>query len=377
MVATVLLTLGRLPKGLDIARGFKANGWRVIVAEPFKRHLLGASRAVDRSYRTTAPSVSRERYLSDLLRIIRDEGVSLVVPISEETMHVSFLSEALPAGVTLFTMPPADILSLHNKETFIERAHAAKLSVPETVALGNVAAEVLVANSDCVIKPVHSCSGRGLRFVKRGEPLPDTGSGGRAIVQRRIEGEELSTCSLVHGGNVISTVVYRGVQRSGRVAVVFERVEQPAIAEWVRRFAAVCGWTGFLSFDYIVDFDGMPWAIECNPRTTSGVHFWRKDDISRAIWDRGFVPAYRPERRLQQFYSALTETQMSFFRRGPFRENLLSLVKTPDVTWSAEDPKPFLTMTWTSWEIIRMAFAQKSTFGEVATLDVGWYDNDT
>ena len=86
------------------------------------------------------------------------------------------------------------------------------------------------------------------------------------------------------------------------------------------------------------------------------------------------MPAYRPERRLQQFYSALTETQMSLFRRGPFRENLKSLANTRDVTWSIDDPMPFLTMTWTSWEIIRMAWAHKAKFGEVATLDIGWYD---
>ena len=73
----MLLTLGRLPKALDVARSFKANGWRVIVAEPFKRHLLGASKAVAKSYRTTAPSVSRDRYLAELQQIIRDEGVAL------------------------------------------------------------------------------------------------------------------------------------------------------------------------------------------------------------------------------------------------------------------------------------------------------------
>jgi hypothetical protein len=35
---------------------------------------------------------------------------------------------------------------------------------------------------------------------------------------------------------------------------------------------------------------------------------------------------------------------------------------------------PFLTMTATSWAIIRMAMARGVPFGEVATLDVGWYD---
>ena len=41
MTGNLLLTLGRLPKALDVARGFADLGWRVVVAEPFKRHLAG------------------------------------------------------------------------------------------------------------------------------------------------------------------------------------------------------------------------------------------------------------------------------------------------------------------------------------------------
>jgi hypothetical protein len=92
------------------------------------------------------------------------------------------------------------------------------------------------------------------------------------------------------------------------------------------------------------------------------------------VVEPGFIPRYRPEARLQQFYSALTETQMSLFRRGPFRENLRQLFTTRDVSWDRHDPMPFLTMTATSWPIIRMAMARGVPFAEVATLDVGWYD---
>ena len=56
MTGNLLLTLGRLPKALDVARGFADLGWRVVVAEPFKRHLAGASRAVAQSHRVTAPA---------------------------------------------------------------------------------------------------------------------------------------------------------------------------------------------------------------------------------------------------------------------------------------------------------------------------------
>lgn len=374
MTGNVLLTLGRLPKALDVARGFADLGWRVVVAEPFKRHLAGASRAVAQSHRVTAPAEDKQAYLADLRRIVAEEKIDLIVPVSEETMHVAFLRDGLPATTQLFTMPPETLLRLHNKHGFAQQAAAWGLTVPETYALGDPSAQALAQSGPVVIKPVHSCSGRGVRLLPAGAALPASDRAIPAIVQRCVIGAEYSSCSIAHHGRVASTVIYRAAQRSGSVAVAFERVEHSAIAGWITRFIAAANWTGFIAFDIMVNEAGEPWGIECNPRMTSGVHFWQREDIARAVVEPGFIPRYRPETRLQQFYSALTETQMSLFRRGPFRENLRQLFSTRDVTWDRRDPIPFLTMTATSWPIIRMAMARGATFGEVATLDVGWYD---
>jgi hypothetical protein len=374
MTGNVLLTLGRLPKALDVARGFADLGWRVVVAEPFKRHLAGASRAVAQSHRVTAPAEDKQAYLADLRRIVAEEKIDLIVPVSEETMHVAFLRDGLPATTQLFTMPPETLLRLHNKHGFAQQATAWGLTVPETYALGDPSAQALAQSGPVVIKPVHSCSGRGVRLLPAGAALPASDRAIPAIVQRCVIGAEYSSCSIAHHGRVASTVIYRAAQKSGSVAVAFERVEHPAIADWITRFIAAAQWTGFIAFDIMVNEAGEPRGIECNPRMTSGVHFWQREDIARAVVEPGFIPRYRPETRLQQFYSALTETQMSLFRRGPFRENLRQLFSTRDVTWDRRDPMPFLTMTATSWPIIRMAMARGATFGEVATLDVGWYD---
>ena len=97
MSRTVVLTLGRLPKALDLARGFSSVGWRVVVAEPFARHLCGSSRDVAKSVRVPAPADGKRAYLEALARVARDEGADLVLPVSEETMHVAFLPPLLPA----------------------------------------------------------------------------------------------------------------------------------------------------------------------------------------------------------------------------------------------------------------------------------------
>ena len=118
MTATVLLTLGRLPKALEIARALAGAGCRVIVAEPFRRHVCSPSRAVAKSIQVTAPSADTRAYLRDLKTIIATERVDLVVPVSEEAMHVAALAGDLPVGVRLACPPQPGLLALHDKLHF-------------------------------------------------------------------------------------------------------------------------------------------------------------------------------------------------------------------------------------------------------------------
>jgi glutathione synthase/RimK-type ligase-like ATP-grasp enzyme len=376
-VTTVMLTLGRLPKALDLARSFAEAGCRVIIAEPFRRHLAGASRAVAKSLRVPAPSEGQQRYLAELARIAEAEQVDWIVPVSEETLHVAFLRDMLPERTRLFTMPPQLVLEVHDKRRFAEKAAALGLAVPETHQLGAPGAFALAAASDVVVKPLHACSGRGVRIVRRGDALPAPEPKEPAIVQRFVAGQEHSTCTIAQHGRVVATIVYRGLMMSGSVAIAFERVEQPAITAWVERFVAATGWTGFIAFDFILDGDGTPLAIECNPRSTSGLHFLDRGDLAPAILgdDATRVVRARPEVQLQQAYSCLTETWAALMRGEGLRGNLRRLFALRDVTWDRGDPMPFLTMTFTSWPIIRLSIQRGTSFGQVATLDVGWFED--
>ena len=285
-------------------------------------------------------------------------------------MHVAHLH--IP-GVRVFTMPPDVLLPAYDKHGFIRLAQAAGVSVPQTHALGSAEGVMLAASGPVVVKPVHSCSGRGVQILPQGVALPEAEG---CVVQRFIPGEIHSSCSIAHEGRVLASVIYRGRLFSGAVAIAFERVVNPTAFEtWIERFVAGAKWSGFISFDFVLDAQGVPHGIECNPRTTSGLHFFETADIAPAILN-ATPPRFREALHLQQFYSCLTETQKSILTPRRFPANLRALLTTRDVTWDARDKIPFLTMTWTSWEIIRRALQSGATFGEVATLDVGWYEGE-
>lgn len=376
MTETVLVTLGRLPKGLELARALAGAGCRVIVADPFGWHLTRLSRSVARSVRVTAPNDDAEAFQRDLLRVVAEEGVDRVLPVSEEIFHVAGLRHALPASVRLHCMEQPALLELHDKLRFARRLVELDLPGPATFAAEDEAARSFAERSAFVVKPARASSGHGLSLHDAGEAIPVQQQA--AVVQALLPGEECSSFSITHAGRVLGTVVYRALILSGTVAVCFERIEAPdaELLDWVRRFAERTAFSGFLSFDFRRDAQGRFLPMECNPRSTSGVHFVEPEDLARAILEPEAVETLRmrAEPVLQQFYPALTATQAAALRGDPWRGNLRRLLHCRDVSWQRRDPLPFLLMTPASWPILRRTLFQGMSFGEATTVDVGWYD---
>ncbi len=378
MHRAVLLTLGRLPKGLELARCLHRAGWSVYVADPFATHLSMPSRAVKRSFRVAAPNHDLDRFNSDILSIIEQYGITHVAPVSEEALYVARLADRFPPSVTLLTAPFDALIRVHDKLTFIETARSAGLPAPETHVASSAAAAALARRADYVVKPRLGCSGMGLRFGAAGAPLAAAETSPATIVQERVRGRELSSLSFVREGAVLGGVLYEGRVFAGTVATNFARVDDaPAVEAWIAAFTARTGWTGFIAFDFIADDDGGVWPIECNPRLTSGVHFFDHDDLAAAIagdrrdGDGGGIKL-KPQGQFQEGHTTLVKVYEAMFRPRLFARRLGQMLAARDVLWSWRDPAPFLLMTPASWPILAEVIFKGAAFGEAATRDIEW-----
>lgn len=362
----VLVTLGRLPKALDLIRSFHGFGWRVIVADPYHRHVASVSRALAKSYHVPAPAASPDSYRKALRDIIEREDVDLVLPISEDILYVSALRDHIPSHIRLVAMPPDLISHVHDKYEFIMLAREVGLSVPDTALIAHQHAEDIAARREFIVKPRHSCAGYGVSRHPRGSALPQRSG---AIVQGAIDGQEFSTCAFAVEGKLLGQAIYRGTLFSGTVAIGFERVDHPEIDAWVAGFVAATKWSGFISFDFIVDQEGVPFAIECNPRTTSGLHFFNRDDLAKAILEKSTPLRFRKQKRLIQFWSVMQHFYDHFGDLGEMKRALRHLLTFRDVTFSWRDPLPLLAMPWTAREIMKAAKTDGVPFGIAATRD--------
>lgn len=361
----VVLTLGRLPVALDLARSFAGLGYRVVVAEPFSLHLCRMSRAVARSVRVSDPQRDPDAYLNDLERVIRDEGAELVVPVSEETPRVAALRGRLPGEVGVFCSPQPDVLALHDKYRFAESARRLGLDAPPSWLPGSNDAPG--ADAGYVVKPRYSCSGRGVRFT----PEP-TDAGDGEFVQARIVGAEASGFAIARDGRILVSTTYRATVTSGSVAVCFDATEPvPAAERWMEAFVAATGHTGFIAFDFIVDDDGRCWAIECNPRATSGLHFVAEADIARLIAGIADRAATRGG-ALTESWSCYTALLASLPNVRRFRRVWAEFRRARDVTWRPSDPWPFVLMPVNTAPLIARALRARETIPAVAMRDLEW-----
>ena len=369
----VLLTLGRLPKGLDVARALSDAGCAVYIAEPFRWHVCKPSNAVVRSFRVTAPNDDLEAYLAELESIVRAQNISLIVPVSEEALHVAQLRPRLPDGVRIFSPPTESLRALHDKLRF-SCLREMGLEIPETHRATSAGATVLANRSKYVLKPSHSCSGTGLAIREVGQPIGNVSTD--TLIQRFIDGQHISSLSVVNEGREIASVLYRGTVFSGTVAVCTERVESAACSDWISRFIRTHSkFTGFVAFDFIVDKDGKAWAIECNPRITSGVHFFEPEALAASMLrpETTDAIALKEKRTFQQGYTTLTEAYRAFFKPREFIRRFRLMLGARDVVWSMRDPWPFWLMTPMSWDILKPAIFSKMTLGEAAMRDIAWF----
>ncbi|MEL7487118.1 MAG: ATP-grasp domain-containing protein [Pseudomonadota bacterium] len=375
MKRAVLLTLGRLPKGLELARCFHSAGCEVYVADPFSLHLSKPSRAVKETFKVTAPNVDRDQFGADILKIVDDRNIDIVAPVSEEALYVAALAPRLPAGTTLLTAPLERLVRVHDKFSFIETVREAGLRAPTTERASSDAAGRLLEQSDAVVKPVLGCSGAGLTFLSRGATIPETVRGEDFIVQKRVRGREISSLSFVRNGVLQAHVLYRGRVFAGTTAACFERVDDAPDADaWIKTFVAHHDWSGFVAFDFIVDEDGAAWPLECNPRLTSGVHFFDHEDLATLLLDVTSVRQCRmkSQTRFQEGHTCLTKAYAHILQPRAYFDRLKLLFSTQDVLWAPGDRAPFVLMTPMSWPILSQVMFKGASFGEAATRDIEW-----
>jgi hypothetical protein len=374
----VLITGARAVAALDLARSLRAAGHEPHLADCSPAWLARASRTAGPVHRYASPVDRPAAFARDLRALIARLDPVRIIPACEEVFHLAALPGNLGLADRLFAPPPDRLTTLHAKDRFAALCRHLSLPSPDTLVVTERAglAPFKGSSADHVFKPVWSRFGAQTLVAPRPEaldwivPSPET----PWVVQRRIVGAEASFYAVCHQGRITAFSAYGSDWRlAGGAGYAFNPVPA-SLARRLRSMAdalAIFAVKGQIACDAIIDADGQPWLIECNPRATSGVHlFARSAAFGRALMGLGEsdpVPDLRhlaPALWLQGLPSALRHRRLTAWRRQR-REGA-------DVVTAPGDPGPALGALADAAVFGLQALLSGRALSEAMTADIEW-----
>lgn len=278
MTRRVLILGSRAPVALDHARRFRQQGWQVHIADSSPCRLTSFSASVHANHAVAPPRYAPQQFGADLARIVDEQRIDLLLPTCEEALHLSRIRAALPATLKVAVDHFEVLAALHSKWEFLTLARRHGMPVPHSARVLTLGEAREWSNGrPVVLKPEFSRFGVHVRLYPRGLPANALALAGTGpwLVQELLEGDELCSYAIADRGRLRAHVAYRPNYRLGRSAsYYFEPTEHDGIRAAVRSLVAGLGYSGQLSFDWIVGPDGVARALECNPRATSGLHLF-------------------------------------------------------------------------------------------------------
>lgn len=394
----ILITGGRAPVALELARLLHHAGHRVYAAESAASHFCKVSSVVERSFRLPPPRQQPQRFLEELETLIVRWRIDLLIPTCEEIFYIARGLSRLRGHCRVLSPDLGLLRQLHHKGEFIELAGQLGFKVPHTELITSTeewetAVERGISSSvGKVFKPAYSRFasrvimpdrfGRGAadgRF--RPAPVPKITPSSPWVAQEFIQGMPLCTYSVVHDGRVVAHAAYESRYRTGKVgaSVYFKHVDHTPAHDWVTRFTGSLRFSGQISFDFIETRDGTLYPIECNPRATSGIHLFAAGgglELALADPDR-LVRAKRTVTPHDGSAAMITLAMLgcglqSSRSRQDWKAWLDSLCGARDVIWRLDDPRPFLEQVRIVCSAWRLSRQLGITMTEALTQDIEW-----
>ena len=285
-----MITGARAPVALHLARLLRKAGHAVILVDHLKHPLAAANQLNIPYVQIPAFGQDPEGAAEALHTLIDQRGIAHVLPTCEEVLHLGALWARQPPKATLLAPDIATLSRVHHKYHFIRLCEELGLLAPQTHLITTPQdLEGHARNASALVfKPVWSRFGsqalirppkRKLRQVRPTEQDP-------WIAQEHVKGTEVCVYAIARAGQVVALSAYRGLVRAGPGAAVCFAPENSAhLRPFVEKIVAATRWNGQVSFDLICTHDGQIYPLECNPRATSGLHFFNDAErFSKAVF---------------------------------------------------------------------------------------------
>ncbi len=297
------------------------------------------------------------------------------------------LKEELQSHTEIFTSNIQTLKLLHSKHLFIQCLKKWQLPFPITFIAANH--KELDSHRQTlkryVLKPEYSRFADKVVIDSNGSLLKEAidievNPSKKWVVQSYIEGTHFCSYSIVKNGQVLAHTVYPISHRVKQgAALYFEHLDIPDIETTVSLIAAEINYTGHLAFDFIhSESDGKYYAIECNPRLTSGIHLFDEADKLTNVffYEKKAIspsPLYgNPNRQWMIFFGMLLYAVPNLKSIQEAKNFFLDIKNAKDVVFSWADLKPFIKQFSALYHFYHVSKQQNISILEASTYDIEW-----
>lgn len=201
----VLLTNGRFPVSIDLARQLKRDGHKVYVVGPMEYHVCKFSNSVKKSYYVPSPHVDANGYIASVQKAVDQSKIDLIIPLHEEVLYLAKCDDE-EIKKRLFAPDFVTLLRLHNKWEFYKLLGQAGLDRPKTwLCKTRDAFSDLDLSKEYALKPVFGRAKSGVHHYKPSEPIPadlPVGEENHYVAQEWLAGTAYCSYAVVRQGKI-------------------------------------------------------------------------------------------------------------------------------------------------------------------------------
>ncbi|MEM8728114.1 MAG: ATP-grasp domain-containing protein [Chlamydiota bacterium] len=262
---------------------------------------------------------------------------------------------------------------LHNKWRFNKKIEALGFDAPKSYLIrSEEELKQLPLSPPYILKPSYSRAALCIRKVTSTSPtLLKIDPKNPLVAQEWLHGKKFCSYSIAHHGKLASHTVYPvDISIEGNACLNFEAITHKNIQSWIASFVEKENFTGQIAFDFIETENRKLYAIECNPRGTSGIHlFQQKDSLPDAFFNTQSSLVY-PEIG----YSKKLGWGMILYgwKTTHFSKFIKKLITVEDVIFSRNDLKPFFHQPILFFVYLFRSLKIRASLPAMFTFDIDW-----
>ncbi len=374
----VLITNASTFIALDLARLFSSEDIEVFVADSAKYHICSFSNSLKKKYLVPSPRFEPKKYINKIIKIIKDHDIDLVIPVYEEIFYIAKELEKFPKSCKVLAPNYSILESLNNKYLFQKKIEMYGFQTPNTYLLKSKE-DLLNIPLDYpfMLKACYCRASQRIKKINSYKDLSDIDISFTSpwIAQEWLEGKKYCTYSLCDNGKIKAHATYP-VEFSidGNSCLTFHSVEHEAIFKWVKKLVALEKFSGQIGFDFVELPANNLYAIECNPRATSGIHLLSSEkEMIDLYFGNELDEIIKPNNKTTR--QIATAMLMYGWRSSSFSKWLKKFIRFKDIIFNRKDIKPFLFQPFLFAYYYYRSRKLRKNFPSMFTHDSDWNGN--